>query len=137
LRGEAAGPGEAPPGDPNRLRLDLASRLARGDASLRFEVQAPRPGASPPIDRATVPWTDQDAPWVPTARLRLPKQDVNAEGQETYGETLAFSPWRTPEANRPLGSIAESRRRAYPASAALRHHVNGDPDAEPHAPRRP
>ena len=105
--------------------------------SFRFEMQLPVEGASPPIDQATYRWSEAEAPFVEVGRLYFDRQDVNIEGQEGYGETLTFNPWRVPEANRPLGSIAHSRRASYPASAAQRHRVNGDPDAEPHAPRRP
>lgn len=123
--------------DPNRLRTDLKQRLAAADAAFELAIQVPRAGATPPIDRATERWTEADAPFVPVGRLEIAKQDVSVEGQEVYGETLAFSPWRVPEANQPLGTIAQSRRAAYPASAAKRHRVNGDPDAEPHHPRQP
>lgn len=122
---------------PDRLRRDLVQRLANGDMSFSFEVQLPIGGAMPPIDQATYRWSEAEAPFVEIGRLHFERQDATVEGQEGYGETLTFNPWRVPEANRPLGSIAQSRRASYPASAAQRHRVNGDPDAEPHAPRRP
>lgn len=135
VRGQVAAD-EAASG-PDRLRSDLAARLKAADARFALELQSPPADEPLPLDRATVRWTDEAAPWTRLGELVLPQQDVNAEGQEAYGEALAFSPWRVPEANRPLGSIALSRRGAYPASAALRRHVNGVPDAEPHAPREP
>ena len=135
LSPEATGGTRAPDDDPNRLRSDLAVRLAPGEAAFTLEIQRPLPGQALPIDRATQRWAEASAPFVRVARIEIPKQDVQIEGQEVYGEALAFSPWRVPEANRPLGSIAESRRVAYPASAAIRHYVNGVPEAEPHKPR--
>lgn len=137
LKGEAPLPAPSVGADPNRLATDLARALAKGDATFAFDIQTAKPSVSLPVDRATVRWEEAVAPWTSLGRLVLPRQDVAAEGQATYGETLTFSPWRTPEANRPLGSIAQSRRLAYPSSAAQRHRVNGDPDAEPHAPRQP
>lgn len=133
----STGPCLAPNTDRNRLRTDLKARLAAGPATFTFELQRPTHGAAPDVDHATVRWTEADAPFTPIGVLTLARQDVSAEGQEAYGDNLAFSPWRVPEANRPLGTIAESRRAAYPASAALRHAVNGVPEAEPHAPRAP
>ena len=127
----------APDSDPNRLRLDLAESLTRHASTFILSIQVPRPGINPPLDRATVRWTEADAPFIPAARIDIPAQNINTEGQETYGDALAFSPWRVPEVNRHLGSIAESRRRAYPSSASQRHRVNGQINAEPHAPRRP
>lgn len=137
LKGEAPPPASPAGADPNRLASDLLQALAQGEASFAFDIQTAKSGVSLPVDRATVRWEEADAPWTPLGHLVLPRQDITAEGQATYGETLTFSPWRTPEANRPLGSIARSRQLAYPSSAAQRHRVNGDPDAEPHAPRQP
>lgn len=121
--------------DPNRLSSGLATSLAVGSASFAFQVQEAIPGSDFPIDLATVRWDENVAPFETIARIDIDRQDIRREGQQAYGDTLAFSSWRVPEANRPLGSIAESRRVAYPASAASRHLVNGIPDAEPHLPR--
>jgi hypothetical protein len=137
LRGGTPPPPSPAGADPNRLATDLAQGLAAGEATFALEIQTARAGVSLPVDRATIRWEEAEAPWTPLGRLVLPQQDINEEGQATYGETLSFSPWRTPEANRPLGSIAQSRRLAYPSSAAQRYRVNGVPDAEPHAPRQP
>lgn len=131
----ATGASLSPDSDPNRLRSDLKQRLLAGDATFDLALQIPRAGISLPIDQATVRWDEADAPFTVIGTLDIPKQDLAVEGQETYGETLAFAPWRVPEANRPLGSIADSRRAAYPSSASSRHRVNGSPDAEPHVPR--
>ena len=121
---------------PNRLGEDLAARLRTSDAEFDLFLQvADKTGL--PVDRATIEWGEAEAPPVKVARLRLARQDIRAGGQAAYGETLAFDTWRTLPANAPLGSIAESRRRAYPASAALRHAVNGESDAEPDVPRLP
>ena len=137
LEPSVGGGSEAADSDPNRLRNDLVRRLAANGASFKLAIQAPAAGANLPTDRATERWTEAAAPFVTVGRIDIPRQDVTVEGQETYGETLTFNSWRTPAANRPLGTIAESRRLAYPASATKRHYVNGDPDAEPHAPRQP
>ena len=137
LRGESSPPPLPSSGDLNRLATDLKQALAAGEPSFAFDIQSAKPGISLPVDRATVRWEEEDAPWTPVGRLVLPQQDIDAEGQASYGETLSFSPWRVPLNNRPLGSLAEARRLAYPSSAASRHRINGDPDAEPHTPRQP
>jgi hypothetical protein len=136
LSPESEGPSMAPDGDPNRLRSDLAARLFQQESGFRLSIQIPRPGTNLPTDQATVRWPETAAPFTPVAKVAIPAQNIHAEGQETYGDALAFSPWRMPEANRPLGSIAESRRKAYPSSAAQRHCVNGQINGEPHASRR-
>ena len=132
---QQAGPSRAEPIDKDRLRTDLRLRLSEDPAAFAFELQRPELGFIPDLDRATQRWPEADAPFVAIGTLVLDQQDMSVEGQGAYGENLAFSPWRVPEENRPLGSIAESRRAAYPSSAAQRHGVNGIPEAEPHRPR--
>lgn len=90
-----------------------------------------------PTDKLMVRWSPRDAPLQHVATLTLPRQDVATRGQGTYGERLAFNPWRTLAAHEPLGSIAEARKVAYAASADLRRDTNGTPRGEPDAPRPP
>ncbi|WP_407114491.1 hypothetical protein [Bradyrhizobium sp. LMG 9283] len=136
LRPLQAEPSRAPADDPNRLRKDLAERLLAGTAAFSFDIQMPKAGTTLPTDRATMRWEEADAPFLSIGCIEFPRQDIRAEGQASYGDNLTFAPWRVPVANQPLGSIAESRRSAYPSSAAARHFVNGVPDSEPHEPRR-
>jgi hypothetical protein len=126
---------EPPFGDPDYLATDLGRRLLAGPASFRFMVQfRTRPGLMP-LDRATVPWSEQDSPPVHVATLVLPRQDIAGPGQVAYGENLAFNPWHALGVHAPQGSISEVRRTVYAASANLRRDVNGTPSAEPSAPR--
>jgi hypothetical protein len=117
------------------LAEDLKRRLKGGPAAYLLEAQRFVDQSVTPIDRATVRWDETIAPFVTIARLDIDAQDIDAPGQAAYGESLAFSPWRTLHENRPLGSIADARRVAYPSSAALRRSLNGQPMQEPKAPR--
>jgi hypothetical protein len=58
LSPEATGGTRAPDDDPNRLRSDLAVRLASGEAAFTLEIQRPLPGQALPIDRATQRWAE-------------------------------------------------------------------------------
>lgn len=126
-----------PPGpDPdyqylNYLHTDLVQRLQKGEARLKFCVQLQTNEEEMPTDRATVPWDEAKSPPIHVATLILPQQDITARGQAEYGETLSFHPWRTLEAHKPVGSIAEARKVVYQASAELRRNVNGEPIGEP------
>lgn len=125
-----------PPGpSPNYLGEDLKRRLKDGPAKFLLEAQAFVDQSVTPIDRATVRWEDAISPFVTIAQIDIDAQDVDAPGQAAYGEALAFSPWRTLHENRPLGSLADARRVAYPSSAALRRSLNGQPLHEPAEPR--
>ncbi|HEY4986546.1 MAG TPA: hypothetical protein VII39_08005 [Bradyrhizobium sp.] len=129
-------PDDAPPSpSPNYLAEDLKRRLKTGAISFLLEAQSFVDQSVTPVDRATVRWEEELSPFVSIARLDIAAQDLDQDGQAAYGESLAFSPWRTLHDNRPLGSIADARRIAYPASAALRRSVNGQSMQEPEQPR--
>jgi hypothetical protein len=128
-------PNGSPGSTPNYLAQDLKRRLQEGPAAYLLEAQSFVDQSVTPIDRATVRWEETLAPFVPVARIDIDAQDIDAPGQSAYGESLAFSPWRTLHENRPLGSIADARRVAYPSSAALRRSLNGQPMREPTNPR--
>ncbi len=127
-------PAAAPSKSPNYLAKDLKHRLANAPASFLLEAQMFVDQSVTPVDRATVRWNDSISPFMTVARIDIPRQDIDADGQAAFGESLAFSPWRTLHANRPLGSIADARRVAYPSSAALRRSLNGQPMHEPDHP---
>jgi hypothetical protein len=125
----------SPGSTPNYLAEDLKRRLLAGPAAYLLQAQRFVDDSVTPIDRATVRWEEAIAPFVTIARIDIPAQDIDTPGQPAYGESLAFSPWRTLHDNRPLGSIADARRIAYPASAAVRRSLNGQPMQEPKDPR--
>lgn len=124
-----------PTASPNYLAEDLKRRLKAAPLSFLIEAQPFVDDSVTPIDRATERWEEKISPFTAVARLDVPAQDIDQEGQAAYGESLAFSPWRTLHENRPLGSIADARRIAYPASAAVRRSLNGQSMQEPDNPR--
>jgi hypothetical protein len=132
----AADPVEScePGASPNYLADDLKRRLLAGAITFVIEAQSFVDDSVTPIDRATERWVESIAPFVTLARLAIPAQDIDQPGQAAYGEALAFSPWRTLYENRPLGSLADARRIAYPASAAVRRSLNGQSLQEPDKP---
>lgn len=127
-------PAEGPGPSPNYLAEDLRRRLAQGPAGFVLEAQTFVDQSVTPVDRATIRWEESISPFTEVARIDIAAQDIDAPGQAAFGESLAFSPWRTLHENRPLGSIADGRRIAYPSSAALRRSLNGQPMREPEHP---
>jgi hypothetical protein len=121
------------------LAVDLAQRLAADEASFTFSVQVRIDPDTMPLDQATVEWPEEQSPFVPVARLRLPRQDVTIRGQADYGQNLSFNIWRTPAENRPseASSIAAARKEVYAAGADLRHGANGEPLPDSSMPRGP
>lgn len=117
--------------DPSYLRADLHARLKKGAASFRFLVQFRKEGDAMPLDAATVRWSEALSEPVHVATLHLPQQDLDARGQSTYGEGLAYNTWHALPEHAPVGSIAEARKVVYRASAENRRNVNGVANAEP------
>ena len=118
-----------PDDDPDYLRTDLARRLREREHSFVLSVQVRTDPESMPLDRATVAWPEEVSPYVPVARLVLPRQDVETRGQCDYGQGLSFNIWRVPKKNAPVAesSIAAVRKQVYAAGADLRHTANGQP----------
>jgi hypothetical protein len=119
------------------LAVDLANRLADREYRFTLSVQRRTNKKRMPLDEATVEWPEKDSPFVPVARLVIPRQDVRARGQAEYGQGLSFNIWRVPAVNAPdpESSVAVVRREVYAAGARLRHTANGQPLADPREPR--
>ena len=132
-------PENVPDDQTDYLAVDLANRLAKGDYAFTLSVQLRTDPETMPLDAASVPWPEKESPYVPVARIVLPRQDICARGQSDYGQGLSFNIWRVPEANAPVpeSSIAAVRKSVYAAGARYRHEANGEPLADPRRPRPP
>ncbi|MFT6502430.1 MAG: hypothetical protein ACJASQ_002556 [Crocinitomicaceae bacterium] len=121
----------APFNDNDYLSLDLQQRLRQGDSKFRFEIQLRTNPDTMPLDDAQAVWSEKESPYISIAELTFPKQDICAIGQPEFGNNLSFNIWRTLDANKPLGSVAEVRRTVYEASAEARQQANGQQFQEP------
>lgn len=111
------------PSGPDRLRDDLARRVAAGPLGFDFAVQLFVDEERTPIEDATREWKESDAPLVKLARLTIPKQDPLSERGVRVGERLekmSFDPWHAPVEFRPLGSLMRARNVAYRLSTMER-----------------
>ena len=110
---------DAPRGD-DTLRVDLQRRL-RGGRRVRPGCAAVRLGG--PRHQWRRVGGRGDVEPVPVGRLVIPAQDLataEARSTERHVGRLAFTPWNTPDAFRPLGNLNRARRAVYDASAAHR-----------------
>ncbi|HEX9989348.1 MAG TPA: LodA/GoxA family CTQ-dependent oxidase [Chloroflexia bacterium] len=121
--------------DPNYLHDDLRRRLLNGAAELDFYVQLRTDPDKMPLDAAMTRWEESVSAPVQVATLYLPQQDIDAHGQATYGENMAFNTWHALPEHMPVGSIAQARKVVYQAAAEFRRNVNGIPVGEPVEPR--
>jgi hypothetical protein len=102
------------------LRDALTSRLEQSDASFDFMIQFQTDSRTTPIEDASVEWKEQESPYHPVARLRLPRQRIDTPDRTAACEQVAFNPWNCLIEHRPLGNFNRARRDIYRAMAALR-----------------
>lgn len=128
------------PSDTNYLKQDLQQRLKNGPAEFSFKIHYWN-DASQSIYNANDPWalegkTEAENPLIlEAATLTLPQQDITLRGVEDYSESLSYNPWRTIDAHKPVGSIADARKIVYTSSALKRRELNGEAVGEPVTPR--
>ena len=116
---------------PNFLHDNLALALAEGDAAFDLYIQLCARPERMPIEDAAIAWSESDSPFLPVARITIPRQGFDSPERIALGENLSFTPWHGLDAHRPLGGINRVRRSVYEAVSRLRHEINGVPRVEP------
>lgn len=105
-----------------KFRDDLYARGENGFCmGLYFQTQSPNVSETP-IEDASIEWNTQ---FHKVAQLRFFPQkysDTEKESLNSMCETMAFNPWHSIEAHRPLGNQNRARRWVYDSSRA---HRNG------------
>ena len=110
------------------LREQLQKELSGAGACFIFQVQEQRADKGwMSLDDATREWSEEDAPFIPLARITIPQQDFTGAEQAQFCENLSFAPWHSLPEHRPLGQLNRLRRHAYPASSGYRHEQNQAP----------
>ncbi len=117
--------------DPNFLREAMKKVLKRQDACFQFMVQVRDPEARMPIEDTTVIWSEKKSPFVPIARVHIPKQEFDTPDQNAMCEALSFNVWHGVKEMQPLSHVNELRRDLYMHTAAYRNVRNGVHQDEP------
>jgi len=107
------------PGDSYLLDA-MRAHLAQSDACFDFLVQFQTDPERMPIEDATVEWNEKASPFVPVARIRIPRQSVGASVSMQQCEQSAFNPWHCLADHRPLGGMNRARRDIYEAMSRFR-----------------
>lgn len=115
----------------NYLRAAMVRTLAAGDWTFEFMVQVQTDPHRMPIEDATVKWPERLSPYVPVARLRLPRQRFDSDAQLAFADVLRYNPWHSRAEHRPLGNSNRARRTMYRALATLRQGMNQMEHREP------
>ncbi len=98
----------------------LKKRLSQEEAFFELTVQFQTNARTMPIEDASVEWSERESPYVPLARIRIPKQAIDQGDTESRCESIAFNPWHALPAHRPLGNMNRARKEIYRAMAAFR-----------------
>ena len=106
------------------LRLTMAQDVAEAPACFDFMVQLQVPGKYMPVEDATVEWSEDDSPFVRVARIEIPPQEFDTDAQNNYCESLAFNPWHSLPAHRPLGATNRARKAVYVEISRYRRAKN-------------
>ena len=115
-------------GKPNGLREAVTEFFAADAGEWEFRVQLRRNADTMPVEDASVEWPQEESPYLPVARLTVPRQEAWSEARSrAVDDGMAFSPWNALAAHRPLGAIMRARRATYPKSAGFRSEHNGCP----------
>ena len=114
---------------PNFLRDEMIAHLKDRDACFEFMVQLQVAGKNMPVEDTTVEWSESDSPFVPIARIEIPKQSF-VENQETC-ESLSYNPWHSLPVHQPLGVMNRIREPLYLEVSRYRRSMNGAPLCEP------
>lgn len=107
------------------LRDAMAAHLAESDAAFDFMIQFQADSLKMPIEDASLEWSEQDSPYLPVARIRIPRQTLDDPGRAAFCEQVAFNPWHCLADHRPLGGFNRARRDIYRAMADFRHQRAG------------
>ena len=113
------------------LRQSLAQTLSETDVELDFMIQLQTDPKRMPIEDASIEWPERLSPFVPVARITIPKQDFTSPAQTVFARQLSINPWHCIAEHRPLGNSNRARLMIYSELARLRQTMNREPHIEP------
>jgi len=118
-----------PPAD--WLRQSLTMRLASEDVELEFLIQKQTNPRRMPIEDASIEWPERLSPFIPVAKINIPRQRFESPEQLAFADVLSYNPWHTTATHRPLGNQNRARRLIYTRLSALRQAMNDVQHLEP------
>jgi hypothetical protein len=117
----------------NWLRQAMTSTLSRQEVELDFLVQVQTDPRRMPVEDASIEWPERLSPFVPVAKITIPRQDADTPERTLLARELAFNPWHAIADHRPLGNQNRARRTIYGELSRLRQSMNHEPHVEPSA----
>ena len=118
-----------PPDD--YLRDNMVKTLAEQDVEFDLMLQLQTDPFRMPIENASVRWPEKLSPFVPAARLLIPRQKFDSPEQLAFASSLSYNPWHCLPEHRPLGNQSRARKRLYWELSRFRQRMNATPHVEP------
>jgi len=115
----------------NYLRNNMVKTLAEQDVEFDIMLQVQTEPFRMPIEDAAVRWPEKLSPFIPAARLHIPRQTFDSPAQLAFANNLSLNPWHCIPEHRPLGNQSRARRRMYWELSQFRQRINSTPHIEP------
>jgi hypothetical protein len=115
----------------NYLRDNMVRALAEQDVEFDIMLQLQTDPFRMPIENNAVRWPEKLSPFVPAARLRIPRQKFDFPAQLAFANNLSYNPWHCLPEHRPLGNQSRARYRMYSELSRFRQQMNKTPHVEP------
>jgi hypothetical protein len=113
------------------LRQSMAMTLSNTYAEFDFSIQLQTNVKRMPIEDASIEWPERLSPFVPVAKIVIPKQEFRSPAQDKFARELSFNPWHCIAEHRPLGNQNRARYLIYSELSRLRQSMNHEPHIEP------
>lgn len=115
----------------NYLRDNMIKTLGRKDVEFDLAVQIQTDAHLMPIENAAVRWPERFSPFIPVARVHIPRQKFDHEAQFEFAKRLKMNPWHCIPEHRPLGNQSRARFRMYRDLSRFRQEMNQTSHLEP------
>lgn len=116
---------------PNYLRENMISTLDKKDVEFDLMIQLQTDPHRMPIENAAVRWPEKLSPFIPAARVRIPRQKFDFDAQFEFAKRLKMNPWHCLAEHRPLGNQSRARLRMYFELSKFRQQMNRTAHLEP------
>jgi hypothetical protein len=115
----------------NYLRENMVKTLSEKDVEFDLMIQLQTDAHLMPIENAAVRWPEKLSPFIPAARVRIPRQQFDFDEQFKFAKQLKMNPWHCLAEHRPLGNQSRARLRMYQELSKFRQEMNLTEHIEP------
>jgi len=115
----------------NYLRENMIKTLDKMDVEFDLMVQIQTDPHRMPIENAAVRWPEKLSPFIPLARVHIPRQKFDHPAQFAFARQLRMNPWHCIPEHRPLGNQNRARFRMYRELSQFRLQMNRTTHVEP------